>query len=732
MRGLRSALLAQIVASATVAQGSPEPVRLTRLDQQIVFDGNPEEPAWHMLLPFTLVQYQPISGAQPTESSDIRVGYDAEYLYVGARFSGSSTADMRSGSLTRDRLSGDNTFTLLLDTYGDRENALQFTTNPAGIRVDASIAADGQGNNAAWDSYWDVKTTTSADGWTMEMRIPFSSLRFQLIDGRVEMGMTLSRYIAKNAETDTYPLLSQSFAGATMRVSLAQRIQLVGIEARRPVYITPYALGGASRVHSLSADRSRFTVHDGAAREAGLDLKYTPTTNLNIDLTFNTDFAQAEADDQQVNLTRYPLFYPDRRQFFQERAAILQFDLGGVNRLFHSRRVGLSDAGEPLRIYGGVRAIGRVGGWDFGLLDMVTDAASGEGSENFTVLRLRRSIWKPGSTIGGILTSRLGGERGYNHSYATDLILHPLANDYVTLQWAQTIDEQQSNGLQSGLARLVWARRAERGLVYSANASWIGADFTPELGFQSITGRTTVGGNLRYGWFPGQKTIFRNIQPSINTGSTFRNSDDGLDSRFISNFLNFQLKNAWFGWVVHGFFAEDLAQQLTFGPNAFVPAGRHDYQQTSINLFSPNGSRLRLNTSISFGELYDGRQTVLNLGPTLNLGGGYLEIAGEYIYNRLSFPDRDQKFNADIARLRLRASLDSRASLAALVQYNKSTNTILPNVRFRYHFSEGRDLYVVFNDQLNRELVPVTQGGPILPRSQNRAIVVKYSHTFAY
>ena len=729
-RFITTAFVLGALAPALHAQTQPAPITLTRLAEPIVFDGRPDERAWQPIAPFPFSQYNPISGATPSEASDVRLAYDDEYLYVAGRFDGSHAADRRSGSLTRDRLSGDNTFTLLLDTFADRENALLFATNPAGIRVDAAVAGDGASHNMGWNTYWDVVTDQTATGWTMEMRIPFSSLRFQPTNGQVVMGMILTRYIAKDGETVSFPLLSQSFSNAAQRASLAQPIVLENIRSRTPIYATPYALTGASRSQALSPDRTRFIAHDEAPREVGLDVKYSPTSNLTLDVTVNTDFAQAEADDQQVNLTRYPLFYPDRRQFFQERAGVLEFNMGG-DRLFHSRRIGLSDAGEPLRIYGGVRGIGRVGGWDYGMLNMQTETPDGDGSENFGVMRLRRAIWKPGSTVGAALTSRLGGPNGHNIAYGTDLLLRPFSNDYVSMQWAQTFDDQAGAGLSSGTVRAAWERRAERGFVYSANARWIGDSYSPELGFFSLQDRTTVGGNVRYGWYPGEATIFRNIQPSINTNSVYRNDDGTLESRFISNFLNFALKGAWTGFVVYSFNTEDLQQTLNFGGGAAVPAGTYDYGRTSLNLFSPGGKPLRMNTSIGFGEFYDGRQTTVSLSPTLNLGG-YVEVGAEYHYNRVEFDSRDQSLNADIARLRLRAALDSRLSGAALVQYNKLTNTIAPNLRLRYHFGEGRDLYIVYNDQVNRELVPVSVGGPVLPRSLNRALLVKYSYTFAY
>jgi hypothetical protein len=706
-----------------------EPLALVRLQVTPRLDGVVEAEEWDAVQPLPLTAYEPTFGAAPSLRSEIRVAHDDTHVWAAGRFYVSDDGDVRSNSLYRDRISGD-LFRLMLDTYDDAENAVVFEVSPAGVRRDVAVAGDGTSQNQSWNAYWDAVTTRTAEGWFVEMRIPFSTLRFQDAAGLVRMRMTVARYSASANELVTHPAVSPRFANAPVRPSIARRITLEGVRATRPLHVSPYVLGGASRTYGLNPERTGWVADERTAREAGVDLKYGITNNLTLDLTANTDFAQVEADDQQVNLTRFSLFFPERRQFFQERGGVFEFNTSGFgdnSQLFHSRRIGLTDAGEPLRIYGGARLIGRVGGWDVGVLDMHTEAGEGDGTENFGVLRLRRQVVNPGSWIGGITTSRLAGGGRYNVAYGIDSQLRLFGNEYVTMQWAQTFDDDRARGSDAGMVRASWQRRAARGLVYSATAKWTGPDHMPELGFQQRVDYTLLNGNVRYGWYPGERTAFNNIQPSLNATVIRRNEDGRSETGNATLFLNFALKSGWIGFVTGSTSMEALPVDLVFSPGTTVPAGRHTWRRVSANLFPPSGARFRISLSTSAGEFYDGRQFTASIAPTWS-ASEHFEIGLDYAHNRLWFDQRDQRLNADILRLRVQAALDARLSATTFVQYNRAADVAVANLRLRYHVSEGRDLYIVYNDRLNTELDAIS---PELPRSQDRALLVKYVHTLA-
>ena len=348
-------------AQAAIAQPQ-DTLRIPRLSAPIVFDGMPNERAWDEISPLPLSVFSPVFRAAPTERTEIRVAYDDTYFYASGRMYDSDPKGIRVNTYYRDRYSGDDLLGVLLDTYADHQTASWFVMNPAGVRTDRALSNDaefsqGEPMNPNWNTFWDAATARTADGWFAEMRIPFSSLGFQDAHGRVVMGIGVYRFIARKNERHAFPAIPPSYGPlAFAKPSRFTPMVLEGVHRRQPVYVTPYALGGASRAAALDAAGTGYRFADDVTHEGGLDLRLSPTSNLTLDLTANTDFAQVEADDQQINLTRFSLFFPEKRQFFQERGAIFDFSLGDFDRLFHSRRIGLVEE-VPIRLLGGARLV---------------------------------------------------------------------------------------------------------------------------------------------------------------------------------------------------------------------------------------------------------------------------------------------------------------------------------------------------------------------------------------
>ncbi|MFQ5569319.1 MAG: DUF5916 domain-containing protein, partial [Rhodothermales bacterium] len=419
MHFLRKRLLLVLLILLPGATSAPAQIQvegmfsLPRLDGPVDLDGMSDEAAWEAIDPLPLTMYQPSFQGELSERTEIRVAYDTEYLYAAGRFYDSDRSGIRSNSLYRDRYSGDDTFGLVLDTFNDNENALWFYTSPAGVRFDSAVANDAEYNagppiNESWNTHWDVATTQNEEGWFAEMRIPYSSLGFQANDGRVVMGLIAYRFIARKNERQIFPAVPPNWNMGFAKPSVAQDVMLEEVASQKPLYVTPFTLGGFRRTAHLDEAESAYHLKDKMTPEVGLDLKYNLTNNLTLDATINTDFAQVEADDQQVNLSRFSLFFPEKRQFFQERAGIFAFNFGS-DRLFHSRRIGLHE-GETVRILGGARMVGRLGNWDVGLIDMQTARSTALPSENFGIFRARRQVLNPYSYAGGIITSRLGDD----------------------------------------------------------------------------------------------------------------------------------------------------------------------------------------------------------------------------------------------------------------------------------------------------------------------------------
>ncbi len=715
------------------------PYKLTRISGEIKLDGVIDEAAWDNIAPFPLVMYQPTYKGEISESTEIRVGYDDSYIYMSGKLYHVNPADMRGNSLYRDRYSGDDTFAIVLDSFNDDENALWFFTNPLGNRWDTEVINDALGgrsasSNSDWNTHWDVATQMTDDGWFAEFRIPFSSLKFQDDDGRVVMGMIVYRFISHNNSRYIWPDIPPVYDRGANKPSVAHDVEFEGIYSKKPVYITPYALAGRDQVSNLNAAETAYNIDDDNSVEAGFDLKYNLTNNLTLDLTVNTDFAQAEADDQQVNLTRFSLFFPEKRQFFQERAGIFEFRFDRSNRLFHSRRIGLND-GEPIRIFGGGRMVGRVGQWDIGLLNMQTAKADTLPSENFGVLRLRRNVINPYSDLGAMLTTRLDNDGNYNLAYGLDSRIRVFGDDYLTMKWAQT-REKASEGMpgpdffESSRLYLTWIRERQQGFTYDLTLSRAGGEFDPGVGFEFREDYFFLFGGLNYQWLLTDRPWLRRIQIGNWNGTYLRNSDNEPETIFWRTFMDLESKDGASIEAAIRYSEEDVEEGFELSESINVPQGTYRFADVELEYRGPSGWRFRPGAEVSGGSFYDGRRLSLEIDPSW-IVSRYLEFRPSYEVNYLSFSDRDQTDTIHLAQLRINAALNTQVSLSAFTQYNSSADLFTMNARFRYNFSEGSDLWLVYNEGINTDLnLTAFDDSPRLTRLNNRALLFKYTYTF--
>jgi hypothetical protein len=726
------------VCPAVQAQGSGRLV-LPRLHGPIRLDGLSDEPAWQAVKPWRPTQYEPDNGAQPTERTEFLVAYDDSYIYFALRAYDRDRNGIRANTLYRDRLSGDDHFEILLDTFNDNETAFLFTTTPAGIRKDAAISHDATGGditsgdwiNNDFNTYWDVATTVNAQGWFAEMRVPFSSLRFQEKDGEVVMGIILQRKIARRTERLVFPPVRRVADWAFLKPSLAQKIVLTGIRPSKPLYVTPYALNGIEQAYRLNDAGTAYPRQDQVKTEAGLDLKQGLSDNLTFDGTVNTDFAQVEADDQQVNLTRFSLFYPEKRQFFQERASVFEFRTGGLSRLFHSRRIGLTDDGRPVRILGGGRLVGRWGGWDLGALDMQTAASDSLPAENFAVLRVRRQVFNAYSYAGAMVTSRVGTDGSYNVAYGLDGVARVARDDYLALQWAQSFDHAQIDAgnlelVNSGQFTAELARRRRSGWGYDAALAWAGPQYDPGIGFIQRRDFTFVNDSVAYTWLLGERSPLISHTLGFGGFAYLRNADGSVESAEVGPAWEFTAKSGAGGSAGARLMYEDLRAPFVLSPEALVPVGSYTFFRAWADYHVSATRLVQLNPHVEVGTFYDGWQATADLTPIWYVSP-HLELSGFYQFTRIRFPARDQQFDVHLARLRIGTALNTKLSTNAFIQFNSAAHAVSANVRFRYNFREGNDLWIVYNEGLNTERTRVV---PTLPLTDARTGLIKYTYTF--
>ncbi|TKJ41787.1 hypothetical protein CEE37_04250 [candidate division LCP-89 bacterium B3_LCP] len=712
-----------------------EQYTVPRINGVVELDGPSYEPVWNGIEPLPVIMHSPNFGSEPTERTEILIAYDDDYLYIAGRLYDSEPEKIQAPSKKRDDLNLYNDwFGLIIDSFNDKENALAFFTTPSGLKLDMTVFGDAVGDfpiNPSWNAFWDVATARDERGWFAEIRIPFSSLRFQADDGRVVMGLTTWRSIARKNETIIYPSISPDYGfWSIFKPSLAKEVVLTGIRSKKALYISPYFLGGYGQSWELDDAETSYAKSENPADEVGLDVKYGLTSNLTLDITVNTDFAQVEADDQQINLTRFSLFFPEKRLFFQERASNFEFNMGGHDRLFYSRRIGIYDEGQ-VSIYGGAKLVGRAGVWDLGFLDMQTAPAEDITSENFGVFRVRRQVINQNTYVGGIVTSRAGADGAYNTAYGVDGIFRISEKDYLQFNWAQTFEDDQRNeilSLDPSRMRVSWERRTIDGLAFDLTYSRAGDRYNPGMGYEQREDYSRFGNEILYGWFPGEESPLYNHQLFVKGSVVQRNSDGSTESSEIEPGWQFEYKSGYFGELSVKAVQESVTDTFSLSDDVEVPPGVYSFNSLECEFSSPMSGTFLLSGGIEGGTFYDGSRRSANIFALLNLPCN-LELSSYYEINWITFPDRDQELFAHIGRLRGLFMPSTKLSLSAFIQYNSADNIIVGNARLRYNPSEGRDLYLVYDECMNTDRF---RDDPVFPTTNNRTILLKYTHTFRF
>jgi len=730
------------------------PLIINELIQPVKFDGIPDEDAWNSVEPLKMIMHSPVFGKEPSERTDVRFAYDDKYLYAGARLYYTDPDMIKSASYKRDYMGmGGDWFGFILDTYNDHENGMVFFTTPDGLRFDASVQRDAVLTrpdqlpmNLSWNAFWDVETSRDKNGWTAEIRVPLSSIRFQDINGEVRMGLIVQRWIPSRNETDLFPAIPPNWGEySAIKPSQAQDIILKGVKPAKPLYVAPYLIGKYESHNDLTEDKTDYWNWNKVSPEAGIDVKYGLSSNLILDLTVNTDFAQVEADDEKINLTRMALYFPEKRLFFLERASVFDFNSGGNSNLFYSRRIGLSDDDdydpEPIRIYGGARLTGKINKWEIGFLDMQTaplwkKTSSGVRkqivpSENFGVARFRRQVINENSYIGAITTSRLGADGSYNLAYGMDGIFRLFGEDYLTLLWSQTFEDSVKNKSSLEPARLMalWERRSKKGLGYEFNYSQSGIHYNPGIGFETIEDVAAFRINFRYGWLPGEKSKIYSHGPELRV--RYNNYiDDGSIMTFNPSFgWKIQTKKQWQADLSVLYYDESLRDSLELIENeVYVRTGRYKFFTMRGMINTPASNPFFTIFTTESGQYFGGSRISFRLEPTWNLSR-HFEFGGTYSFDHIEFPKRDLVMTNHIVGIKALYMLDTRLSANAFIQYNTAVHEIISNFRIRFNPKEGNDLYFMFNEGRNTYL---TREEPNLPVYSSRSVMVKYTYTFNF
>jgi hypothetical protein len=704
---------------------------IPKIQKKIEFDGLVEVDEWGYIDTLSMVSHWPTYSQRPNTKTLFRVAYDETFFYFSA-ICFDDPMLIQGPYFERDKweLSEDQV-AVILDTFNDNENGLLFVVTPTGSRVDASVKNDAQSDppDKSWNSFWEAKVSKNSKGWMVEARIPFSSLRFQQVNKNVAMGFRAFRYVAREKQLDVYPDTPPNWGFYSfLKPSKANDVSFSGIKNKRPWFTSPYLLTGFGYHHNKPTDASEFEKLSDNQINAGLDVQHAITDNLNLDVTVNTDFAQVEADNQVVNLSRFSLFFPEKRRFFLERSSVMDFNFDNNNRLFYSRRIGIND-GKIAPLWGGARLVGRINNYDVGFMTIQSREKQDLPSENYGVLRLRRRISKNNSYVGGIVTSRSNLNGSNNLSYGVDGIINLFKNDYLKVNLAQTynsLDTISYSNFINDRKRIyvMWENRSQVGFNYSLSYSQVDKNYQPGLGFEARNNFKAVGDRLSYGWFPTKKTNLRYLKFDINATSFFSNTTSQVESFLVApSFYMEWNKNNNFQLTVTRFQDKPPAA-FNLSETIIIPSGT--YINNDINIFyqTPGVNFLSSSFSATTGNFYGGKRFSSEITPTYIISK-YLTLSGFYQFNHIDFAG-SADYVSHVGRLKIATSLNVKLSVNTFVQFNSLTKVSAVNFRLRYNTKDGNDFYLVYNEAMNH----TGKSDPYLPFSDYRNFILKYIYTF--
>jgi hypothetical protein len=682
----------------------------SRITTAPAIDGTLDERVWLEAEALTgFVQAEPFEGEPASQLTEVRILYDDQAIYVGVVCYDGDPSSIVTTDTRRDPSLGEmDSFQMIFDTFHDRQNGFVFGTNAAGAQYDAQVRD--QGDQAeSWDGSWEVRTTTNAASWIAEFRIPLRTLRYG--PAPQTWGVNFFRNIQRTRERTYWSPLARVYALG--RLSSAGELRGLNLGTPRNFKFLPYVVGSANRNFTPGATTD-------LDRDVGFDAKFGITPSTNLDVTYNTDFAQVEVDTQQINLSRFNLRFPEKRPFFLENSGLFAIGKGDELDLFFSRRIGLDEDGLLVPIRGGARLSGKVNGVNVGALNMQTDDAGTRPGSNFSVLRVSREL-RNRSGIGAMFVNRsatgsLARDGDWNRTWGADARYG--IGEHVTVagfaartetpgltgrDFAYNLDSEYNDG------------QHRFGVEYGRT----GEDFNPEVGFlEKEDGYRRI--LFRYHETMRQEGIrrwgFREWQPhAIYTRYDFL--DGGLSNAelHIDNHWDWENGNR-IDTAINGTW-EGFRAPFEIYPGVVIPVGEHGGLRFKLNSFSDRRKWIYARLQWDAGRFLTGTQNSPNLQVVIQ-DGGRLTIDTNWSYRRISLPQG--AFNTNLGNMRVTYNFSPSVFVQSLLQYNDRTDRWSTNVRFHLLETAGTGLFVVYNNTESLDGL-----GPI-----NRAFIVKYVRQF--
>jgi hypothetical protein len=690
------------VPTVIVAQSSRErpSVRAAQTSEVPRIDGVLDETAWQTAEAIdTFTQQEPQEGQPATDRTEVRVLYDQGHLYIGVHAHASEpvvATEMRRDS---DRLFDEDNFQVILDTFHDSRNGYMFLTSPLGAKLEQQIFDEGEGGgrgttanvNRNWDGVWHAAARVVDDGWTAEIAIPVNTVRFGP-GGEQTWGVNFQRNIRRKNETVFWAPIPKAYT--LTRVSLAGELTgLSGISQGLDLKLKPFLLGGVDDLQTARTSRITSAIH-----EVGLDARYGVTAGLNAELTLNTDFAQVEVDEQQVNLTRFGLFFPEKRDFFLENSNFFTMGTGSAftstqvqTDLFFSRRIGLSDSGQPVPILAGARLAGKSGANSIGILDIQTDSAFGKPGDNFFVSRYSRDILKR-SRVGALFINKesVDGSAHFSRTMGVDanLAIGP------SLQVNSFLAKTATPGLD-GKDIAFYGRIAYRDPHWNLWLNYLDVEdnFNAEAGFVQRTGIRTT--KAYFSSTPRPKAGNIKVIEPMYVLTYITDQTNRMVGRQHHYMVGTTLRDDSFINVIFQQTLDVLDRPFRIRPDVTIPAGSYQSNEWILTYNTSPGRRIYERLTVSPMEFYGGTRLQISAAAGLRASS---RLAAEIQFNRNDVQMPWGDFLVNLTTMRVDYTFSPRMTIRSLTQYNSSTHEISNNIRFNFIYRPGSDLYIVYNE----------------------------------
>ena len=698
----------------------------TRVDLAPKLDGTLDDPLWQTAKPITdFRQREPFEGQAPTEKTEVRILYSRHAVYFGIRCYDSDPSRIVATELRRDVSQDlDDHFEILIDSNHDRRGAYVFQINPLGTQVDGLIVEEqgsgfgsfGTDFDTGWDGVWTSEARITADGWTATIEIPFTTLNFTR-SNNVLWGLNFKRFIRRKNEQDLWRAYRRTF-GIT-KVSQAGDLRgITDIGSGRLFVVKPYAV---ARYDKQTGQDPKFPL------TGGLDMKYGLTSNLVLNLTGNTDFADTEVDLEPFNLTPFKVFIPEKRQFFLENAGDFNFDLGDQDQLFFSRQIGIDPiTGQQVPINGGARLTGTLGRTELGIMDVDTRSSGPNPYSNFAVVRVKESLW-PGAYVGVMGIDKRSGNvlDSYNQTGGVDTRLVFFKDWFVDAHLAGTqspINVSGAGGSASDVgASLSYRSNWLDGIVERRK---IGPNFNPEVGFIERTDSDETYGDMTFKFRPKIEGV-RELQFEgfiLHAPDTRGQvSTQEWQNTFRADFNN----GAYTDDDIVDVFTQLITTPLHIYKNVFIPNGLYHFTRHQLTYGSAQDRRLTYSFFERFGSYYGGTlnefRVRTNYRPTAKFS-----ISASETWDRFRLPLPNGNFSVVLASLQGNYSFSRFLTFTSLIQMDTSnTQAVSANLRLRYNYRPDSDLYIIYN--VGTQFASIAPANPPQVRETRFAIKWTYS-----